>query len=162
MGFAVSRPTVADVHIDFGTSIEIDRPVQDVWALLTDYGRDPEWRSGVLSMTADPPGPAAAGTTTAEIMRFAGRTLRNAAEIVRVGPGHQLVWRTTSGIDANGMRIVEPRGPQRCRVRLATRVRPHGFDRLLAPLAHLLLQRRITGDGRRLRSLAERAGAAGS
>jgi hypothetical protein len=31
---------------------------------------------------------------------------------------------------------------------------------VLAPLARLLLQRRITGDGRRLRSLAERAGAA--
>jgi len=33
---------------------------------------------------------------------------------------------------------------------------------MLAPLARLLLQRRIIGDGRRLRSLAERAGAASS
>lgn len=150
------------MHIDFGTSIDIDRPAQDVWALLADYGRDPQWRAGVLSMTASPPGPAAAGTTTAEVMRFAGRTLRNDAEIVSVGPGYELAWRTTSGIDANGVRVVEPRDPRRCRVRLATRVRPHGFDLVVAPLARLLLQRRITGDGRRLRSLAERAGAAGS
>jgi uncharacterized membrane protein len=160
--FATSRPTVPHTYIDFATTVDIDRPAQDVWALLADYGRDPDWRAGVLSMTADPPGRAAPGTTTAEVMRFAGRTLRNNGMIVRVGPGHQLAWRTTSGIDANGVRAVEPRGPHHCRARLATRVRPHGFDRLLAPLAHLLLQWRITRDGRRLRSLAERADAAES
>jgi uncharacterized protein YndB with AHSA1/START domain/uncharacterized protein with PQ loop repeat len=155
---AAPWPTVRDVDIDFGTTVDIDRPAQDVWALLADYGRDPQWRAGVLSMRADPPGRAAPGTTTAEVMRFAGRTLRNDAEIVRVGPGHELAWRTTSGVDAHGVRAVEPRGPERCRVRLATRVRPHGPGRVLAPLAHLLLQRRITGDGRRLRALAEGAG----
>lgn len=158
---SATRSTVWDVDIEFGTSVDIDRPARDVWAVLADYGRDPEWRSGVLSMTADPPGLAARGTTTAEVMRFAGRTLRNDAEIIRVSPGRELAWRTTSGIDVSGVRVVEPRDPQRCRVRLATRVRPRGFDRVLAPLARLLLQRRITRDGRRLRSLAERAGQTG-
>ena len=147
------------MYIDFAATVDIDRSAQDVWALLADYDRDPQWRAGVLSMTADPPGRAAPGTVTAEVMRFAGRTMRNDGTIVRVGPGYQLEWRTTSGVDANGVRIVEARGPHRCRVRLATRVRPHGFDRLLAPLARLLLRRRISRDGRRLRSLAERADA---
>ena len=129
--------------------------------MLADYDRDPEWRAGVLSMSADPPGCAARGTTTAEVMRFAGRTLCNDGEIDHVGPGYALAWRTTSGVEAEGVRAVEPRGPDRCQVRLSTRVRPHGFDRLLAPVAHLLLQRRITGDGLRLRALAE-GSAAGS
>jgi hypothetical protein len=110
---------------------------------------------GVLSMSADPPGCATAGTTTAEVMRFAGRTLRNNGKIVRVGPGCELTWRTTAGVDAEGVRAVEPRGPDRCQVRLSTRVRPHGFGRALAPVAHLLLQRRITSDAQRLRALAE-------
>ena len=143
------------VDVDIGTTVDIGRPAGEVWALLADYGRDPHWRAGVLSMTASPAGPAVPGTTTAEVLRFAGRTLRNDAEIVRVGPGHELEWRTTSGVDASGVRVVEPRGPGRCRVRLATRVRPHGLERLLVPMAHLLLQRRISGDGRRLRALAE-------
>ena len=97
---AVSPFTVRGMHIDFGTTIVIDRPAQDGWALLTDYGRDPEWRAGVLFMRAEPPGGAAPGTTTAEVMRFADRTLHNDGEIVRVGPGHELAWRTTSGLDA--------------------------------------------------------------
>jgi uncharacterized membrane protein len=153
------RPTRS---IDFATTVRIDRPAREVWAVLADFGRDPEWRAGVLSMTACPPGAAATGSTTAEVMRFAGRTLRNDARIVSVGPGYQLAWQTTSGIHASGVRVVEPLGPHRCQVRLATHVEPHGFDLLLAPLAHLLLPRRISRDGRRLRSVAERAGAPGT
>jgi hypothetical protein len=73
-------------------------------------------------------------------MSFAGRTLRNDTTVVSVGPGYHLAWQTTSGIDARGVRAVEPLGPHRCQARLATRVEPHGFDLLLAPLAHLLLR----------------------
>ena len=149
------RSRVWDVHIDIGTTVEIDRPAREVWAVLADYGRDPQWRAGVLSMSAEPPGDAAPGTTTAEVMRFAGRTLRNRGEVVRVGPGTELAWRTTSGVDAEGTRVVEPAGPGSCLVRLSTQVRPRGFERVLAPLARLVLQRRIEGDGRRLRSLVQ-------
>ena len=155
------RSIVWVVSIDFGTTVDIGCPAHEVWAVLADYDRDPEWRAGVLSMSADPPGCATPGTTTAEVMRFAGRTLHNNGKIVRVGPSCELAWRTTSGVDAEGVRAAEPRGPDRCQVRLSTRVRPHGFDRVLAPMAHLLLQRRITGDGQRLRALTEGA-AAGS
>ena len=95
-------------------------------------------------------------------MSFAGRTLRNDATIVSVGPGYQLAWQTTSGIHASGVRVVEPLGPHHCQARLATHVELQGFDLLLAPLAHPLLRRRISRDARRLRSLAERAGAPGT
>jgi hypothetical protein len=110
------RSTLRVVYIDFGTTVDIGRPAREVRAVLADYDRDPEWRAGVLSMSADPPGCATAGTTTAEVMRFAGRTLRNNGKIARVGPGCGLTWRTTSGVDAEGVRAVEPRGPDRCRL----------------------------------------------
>jgi uncharacterized membrane protein len=155
-----SRAIVWDVFIEFSAVVDVECPAQEVWTVLADYGRDPQWRAGVLSMRAVPPGCAAVGTATVEVMRFAGRTLHNNAEIISVGPGTQLAWRTTSGVDAQGVRIVQPRGPQRCQVQLRTRVQPHGLSRALAPLVRLVLQRRITGDARRLRSLAERAGTA--
>lgn len=110
------RSTLRVVYIDFGTTVDIGRPAREVRAVLADYDRDPEWRAGVLSMSADPPGCATAGTTTAEVMRFAGRTLSNNGKIARVGPGCGLTWRTTSGVDAEGVRAVEPRGPDRCRL----------------------------------------------
>lgn len=139
--------------IEATARVEIDRPAQDVWAVLADYARDPEWRGGVLEMTPSPAGPVAPGTTTRERMRFAGRELRNDGEVVEVGPGLRFAWRTTEGADADGARAVVPLGDGRCRVELLLRVRPHGAERLTAPLAALLLRRTLRADARRLRAL---------
>ena len=135
-------------------AIEVDEPADRVWAVLGDYRRDPEWRAGVSTMDPAPPGPAATGQTTDERMRFAGRGYRNGGRVESVGPGRELRWRTTSGVDADGTRAVDELPGGRSRVRVETRVRPHGMDRLFAPVLGPLLRRRLRADLRRLRDLA--------
>jgi uncharacterized membrane protein len=39
-------------------SVEIDRPVSQVWAYVADYGNDPSWRAAVTQMRPSVPGPA--------------------------------------------------------------------------------------------------------
>ena len=141
--------------ITIAAEVEIPRPAADVWAVVADYARDPEWRRGVTSM--EPSGPLAVGTTTDERMRFAGKTYRNGGLVETVGPERTFTWRTTSGVEARGRRTVDDLGPERCRVRLETRVRPLGVERLLAPVLGRMLQRTLTGDAARLRELAERS-----
>jgi uncharacterized membrane protein len=136
---------------------EVDRPAGEVWAYLGDYRRDPLWRAGVASMSPAPAVPAEPGQTTVEQLRFAGRSYRNGGLIETVEPGHRLTWRTTSGVDAQGSRTVEELPGGRCRVLLETTVRPHGADRLLAPVLGPLLRHRQVGDLRRLRSRTEAA-----
>jgi hypothetical protein len=59
VGWELRHPAAVPLmHIDFATTVDIDRPAQDVWALLADYDGDPQWRAGAPSMTADPPGRA--------------------------------------------------------------------------------------------------------
>src|SRR5688572_23449542 len=130
--------------------IEVPRPADDVWALVGDYRRDPDWRTGVATMAPSPPARAEPGQTTDEQLRFAGRSYRNGGVIESVGPGRTLSWRTTSGVDARGSRTVEELAERRCRVRLVTTVRPQGADRLFAPVLAPLLRRRQAGDLRRL------------
>lgn len=105
---------------------QVCAPAEDVWAVLADYRRDPEWRAGITTMDPSPPAPVSPGQTTDERLRFAGRTLRNGGIVTGVGPGRAFTCRTTSGADADGSRAVEAAGPGRCRVRLELRVRPHG------------------------------------
>lgn len=145
-------------EIEATARVEIDRPAAAVWAVLADYARDPEWRGGVREMTPTPAGPVVPGTRTRERMRFAGRELRNDGEVVAVSPGRRFVWRTTAGADAEGAREVHPLGEGRCRVELLLRARPHGAERLTAPLAALLLRRGLRADAARLRELVEREG----
>jgi uncharacterized membrane protein len=146
-------------QITVRAAVEVDGPADRVWAVLGDYRRDPEWRAGVATMDPTPPAAAAAGQTTDERMRFAGRSYRNGGRVEAVGPGHELSWRTTSGVDADGTRAVDELPDGRSRVRVETRVRPHGTDRLFAPVLGPLLRRQLRGDLRRLRGLTERAAA---
>ncbi|MFC4122891.1 SRPBCC family protein [Nonomuraea zeae] len=130
---------------------EITRPAGAVWAVVADYRQDPRWRGGVETMAPDPAGIVRVGTTTAEVMRFAGRTYRNGGEVTQVRPGHSFAWRTTSGIDAEGGRIVEALGEDRCRFTFHVRVTPRTtFDKLLEPVLGRLLRRAIRADIRRL------------
>ena len=135
-------------------TIEIDRPADEVWRVVADYARDPEWRGSVVSMTPTPPGPVATGTTTVEVMRFAGRTLRNDGEVTGVGPGLSFTWRTGRGARAHGGRAVTPVG-QGCRVELTQVVTPRPSELLLRPVAGRLLRSGLREDLRRLRTRCE-------
>ncbi len=64
--------------IVMNAEVVVDRPARQVWALVADYGRDPQWRAGVATMDPSPPGPVVPGTVTAEILRVGGRTYRSA------------------------------------------------------------------------------------
>ena len=135
----------------------IDRPAPHVWAVVADYGRDPEWRRGVTTMAPHPTGAVGVGTTTAEELRFGGQTRRNAGEVIAVDPGRSFRWRTVEGDDATGSRTVEPVDADRCRITLELVVRPRGVEALLAPVLGPMLRRTVRGDLVRLRSVIEAA-----
>ena len=133
--------------------IDIDSPARAVWAVVADYERDPEWRTGVATMAPHPGGIVVVGTTTAEVLRFAGRTWHNDGEVISVTPGRRFEWRTTRGADANGARTVEQLSDGHSRLELSMVVRTHGFERLLTPLMRRMLRRTLAADIRRLRAL---------
>jgi uncharacterized membrane protein len=139
--------------IQLNERIDVDCPAGALWAVVADYERDPEWRTDVVTMAPRPGGIVMDGTTTAEVLRFAGRTWHNDGEVVSVSPGRRFEWRTTRGADANGARSVEPLPDGRSRVQLSMEVRTHGFERLLTPLTRRMLRRTLAADLRRLREL---------
>ena len=139
--------------IDLTRSLTIDAPATEVWALVSDYARDPEWRTGVLVMEPSPPGPAEPGTTTHEEMRLGGRTYVNEGLIDTVEPGRRLTWHTTDGADAEGARAVEPLTDSTCQVTLSLRVRPHGVETLMAPVIRRMLDRNLRRDLQALAAL---------
>ena len=139
--------------IEMQATAEIDRPAAEVWQVLADYARDPEWRTGVRSMVPTPPGEAQVGTTTTEVLRLGGRTWRNDGEVTAVDAGRRFTWRTTVGADADGARAVSPTSDGSCLVSLELRVRPHGAERLMAPLLRRMLQKNLHRDLSRLREL---------
>ena len=141
-------------------TLDIDAPAAAVWTVLADYARDPQWRADVSEMRPEPPGPAAVGTVTHEVMKVGGRTYRNTGLVARVDPGRRLEWRTTAGAQAHGSRTVEPLGEHRCRVTMELQVVPHGMNRVLAPVLRPMLVKGLRRDLRALATLVTAPAAA--
>ncbi|MFD3595619.1 SRPBCC family protein [Nocardia sp. NPDC058640] len=133
----------------------VDRPAPQVWAVLADYANDTSWRTGVVAMTADPPGIVTPGARTTEQLRFAGRTWHNLGEVTTVTPGARMTWRTVAGADAEGARTVTARSPNHCLVRLDLCITPHGMQRPFGRLLARMLQRNLARDVTALRELIE-------
>src|SRR5688572_30565647 len=99
----------------FHRSLIVDCPASAAWQVLADYRFDPQWRTGVSTMNQQPPGLVKVGTTTLEILRFAGRMYRVPGEVTAVEPGRMLQWTASK---ATGGRYVDVVDETSCRIRL--------------------------------------------
>lgn len=124
----------------------VPAPAAAAWAVLADYRRDREWRTGVEVMEPSPAGPAQPGTTTHEVMRLGGKTYVNEGVVDAVDAGHLLTWHTVEGADASGSRQVVDRPDGTSEVTLTLNVRPHGGEVLIAPIVRRMLDRNLRRD----------------
>jgi uncharacterized protein YndB with AHSA1/START domain len=60
-------------------TVEIDRPVDEVFAYLTDVARLPEWQESVSEVHVD--GPVAAGSRFRDVREFMGRRASSTLEV---------------------------------------------------------------------------------
>ncbi len=140
--------------IEILDTVALPCSVERAWAVVADYSNDVHWRIGVLAMSVEPAGLVTPGAVTTERMRLAGKIWENAGEVCDVDDGRRFSWRTTTGADADGAREVVPSGDGGCEVRLELRVRPHGAERLFAPVLARMLRRNLGRDLARLAELA--------
>ena len=145
--------------MDLTVSIVIARPVEAVFAYISDYEHDSQWRAGIIEMIQTPPGRAQIGTKTREVARFFGKERITPAEITHYKSGRKVAFAglMANGVPISGSRTVEPIGEQTCFIYQA-KVELSGFYLLMEPLMAAILRRRFMRD---LRCLKERLEAAG-
>jgi uncharacterized protein YndB with AHSA1/START domain len=140
--------------MDLTVSIDIARPVEVVFAYISNYEHDCQWRAGIVEMTQTPPGCAQIGTKTREVARFFGKKRVTPAEITEFEPDRKVAFAglMAKSIPVSGSRIVERRGEQ-TRFLYQAKVELSGFALLIEPLMAVILRRRFMSD---LRCLKER------
>ncbi len=151
----VGSATRSIVSVD--GSILIRRASPEVFAYVSDYTRDPTWRTGVSEMLHDPPGQIHLGARTHERLTFAGLRMTNVAQIVEFEPGRTTAFRTIGGsLVASGYRLVET-AADGAHVTYAAEVELHGPIAIAAPLLEWYLGRTVRRDLERLKHILEAA-----
>src|SRR5688500_5961611 len=122
----------------FAATRVIDRPVDEVWARLTDWDRAAGWL-GVDSIRAD--GPTAVGTT----LRFTTRGKERTSEIAALDAGRSVTLRSRQGgVTADYTYGVEPTAGG-SRVTLVADVASRGAWVLAGPMIRAAIRRTDRG-----------------
>ena len=73
-------------------SVTVARPVEDVFAVLSDVTNVPLWSSRTIEETLVTPGPLRKGSRRRAVIKgFAGRTMQNEAEMVEFDQNRRMV-----------------------------------------------------------------------
>jgi hypothetical protein len=142
--------------IAISESAQVDVPAAHLWGVVEDYALDVRWRSGIVQMTPNPPGPPAVGSKIHEVTRSAGRTYVTDTIIESVGPGYE--YRFSGSGDSggvNGGRSVVPITDGSAKFTYDVELGLSGVLRLAKPLVRTIMRRTLRRDLAALKTLIE-------
>jgi len=118
-------------------TVTIARPVEDVFAVLSDVENVPIWSSNTIEERLLTPGPLRKGSRRRAVIRgFAGRTMQNEAEMIEFEPNRRMVVKVLNApVPARIVIEFTPTHDGGTRLEWTGIVSPRG---LLAPTAFLI------------------------
>jgi carbon monoxide dehydrogenase subunit G len=134
-------------------SLEISRPPEEVFALLVDLDRLPDWQSSAIEARSD--GPLELGSLVHEKRRFLGRELADELEVVAFDPPRRLTLRSQGGpLKLTVDHELEPNGGG-TRLTVVASGKPGGMMKLAGPMIKRTAGEEIRSDFARLKELLE-------
>jgi uncharacterized membrane protein len=135
--------------------IVIERPVDDVFAYVTDPANAPEWQSGVLSTTKTSDEPMRTGVRWREVRTFLGRRVQATLEATEYEPAQLFALKTVSGTVAIEVRHLFEPFDGGTRIRVLAEGNPGGLGRLGGRFVRRAAERQLKRDFARLKELLE-------
>lgn len=82
-------------HVE--TSITINRPIDQVFAFITDFARATEWQVGIIEAHVTSNGARGVGTTYVWVQQIVGQKMDTSGEITAWDPPQRYEWKSTNG-----------------------------------------------------------------
>jgi carbon monoxide dehydrogenase subunit G len=143
----------------YSHSVEIGRPVEEVFAFVTDPACYPRWQPSLVSVEPDRPGPILLGSEATEVRRFLGRELETTWTCVEHEPCTRSAIECADGpVPFRGTFELQPSDGGTV---FTWTVETWGVAaRLGGPLAGLATKRELAANASRLKALLEEEPAA--
>ena len=136
-------------------SITIKRPVEDVFAVLSNPENSPKWSSASLESKTTSAGPIGVGTTTRSVGKLLGRRIESESEITEFEPNRKFAAQSKSGPFPFQSSVTFERIEGGTRVNVTIEGEPGGFFKLAEPLMVRMVKRQFQGDLDNLKDLME-------
>ncbi len=136
-------------------SVTIERPVEKVWAYITDPRNDTEWQSMIVEAEQLSEGPMGVGTVERSTAKVLGRRFDTTFEVTEYEPNRRSRIKSTSGpFTFTGTYEVE-RADGGTRFTWAMEGDPGGFFKVAEPLVLRVISRQVQADLVTLKDLLE-------
>jgi uncharacterized protein YndB with AHSA1/START domain len=144
----------------FEATVEINRPVEQVFAFLADGENDPKFSPRVLQIAKTTEGPTAVGTVYASTVKDAGVKTKREFRITEFDPPAKIRWAEISKnlvTASEGGYDLESTADGRTRLRVFNVLEGHGVGKLLAGLALSAARKDADAFARRIKAAVEAA-----
>jgi uncharacterized membrane protein len=132
----------------------INRPVEEVFAVLSNVENNPKWSSAFLEVNKTSEGPIGVGTTWRGVGKFLGKQIEVELEETEYEPNRKSAQKSTVPFPANQQMTFENvDGGTRLNVKFEAD--PIGFFKLAEPLLASMAKRNIEGELANLKDLME-------
>lgn len=136
-------------------AIEINRPVEDVFAYSTDVEDTPDWAGPVAEVRRESPALASPGDRFTLVQKFLGRKFESPCEVVELEPNRRFQYRSTGGpIPFTFTHSFAPSGAG-TRFTMVSEGEPGSFFRLVGPLFEKAGRRQVKNDLETLKAIVE-------
>jgi ribosome-associated toxin RatA of RatAB toxin-antitoxin module len=140
---------------EFEVVTVIGRPVEEVFAVVQDVTKAPQWNPGLLEVRRTSEGPLGVGATMIYVGTFMGRRYESPVACTGFVENKQLATATTGGpfyLEVD--QTLEPAGAG-TKLTIHCRGESRGFFKLAEPLVVQLTKRQVTTAGGNLKTLLE-------
>ncbi|MFD6532899.1 SRPBCC family protein [Streptomyces sp. NPDC060184] len=144
----------------FEAIVEIDRPIDDVFAYLADGENDRDFSPRVQKIEKTPAGPTVVGTTFRSTVKDAGMTTQREFAITELVAPTRVRWQEKSKnivAAADGGYDLEATGNGGTRVRIYNVLEGHGIGKLLVGFAAKAARKDAPAFGLRIKKAVEAA-----
>ena len=139
--------------LDF--SIEINRPLEEVFAFVSNPENMPRWSSTGSEVTITSAGPIGVGTTYRSVVTFLGRRVEGEVEFTEYEPNRSYAQKTTSGPIPVESRVTFERVDGGTQVINHQVAEPGGLFKLAEPVLVRMIKRQFEADFANLKDLME-------
>jgi uncharacterized protein YndB with AHSA1/START domain len=133
----------------------INRPVEEVFAFVSNPENIPKWSSLSRGVTLTSAGPIGVGTTYRSVVAFLGRRIEGETELTEYEPNRSFAEKSQSGPFPIENRTTFERVDGGTRVNFTTVAESGGFFKLAEPLLVGMIKRQFEADFANVKDLLE-------